>query len=260
MSKPKTAIVWTCAHSDPEADNKRFDWLGQLIYDLRPDYCIDLGDGADMRSLNSFDTRYPQAIVSQSYEKDIETYNDSQERLRWKLRHNKRKKPYWIGFEGNHENRITRAINIDPRLEGQRYGVSYGHLQTDHWFNDYHRYNNSGPALASYDGILYGHFVSGGNFGTAISGLHHANTLISNTTVSTTVGHSHKFDYKYKGSARPNPIHGLVAGCFKGKEEGWAGQANLDWRTGVCVKTEIENGDYNLQWISLKKLEKEYGH
>jgi len=99
----ETAVVFTCAHATPEVDNSRFDLLGKFIYDLKPDYVIDLGDGADMKSLNSYDTRYPKQVVSQSYQADIEAYNDSQERLRWQFRHNKRKKPAWFGFEGNHE-------------------------------------------------------------------------------------------------------------------------------------------------------------
>ena len=74
---PKTAIVYSCAHSDPDTNNERFDWLGELIYEVNPNYIIDLGDGADMRSLNSFDTKSPEAIVSQSYEKDIDNYNES---------------------------------------------------------------------------------------------------------------------------------------------------------------------------------------
>ena len=53
----KTAVVLTCAHSDPSIPNNRFDWLGEFLYDVRPDYVIDLGDGADLKSLNSFDTR-----------------------------------------------------------------------------------------------------------------------------------------------------------------------------------------------------------
>jgi hypothetical protein len=77
----KTAVVFTCSHSDPSVPNYRFDWLGKLIYDVRPDYVVDLGDGADMRSLNSFDTAKPGAIVTQSYEKDIDAYNDAQERI-----------------------------------------------------------------------------------------------------------------------------------------------------------------------------------
>ena len=73
----KTAVVFSCAHTDPNIPNDRFDLLGELIYDINPSYVIDLGDGADMKSLNSFDTRYPEAIVSQNYGQDIEHYNDA---------------------------------------------------------------------------------------------------------------------------------------------------------------------------------------
>ena len=53
----KTVVVFSCAHVDPSVDNERFNWLGEFLYDLKPDYVVDLGDGADMRSLNTFDTR-----------------------------------------------------------------------------------------------------------------------------------------------------------------------------------------------------------
>ena len=39
-----TAIVQYCAHASPETKNDRFDWLGGLIYDIKPYYCVDLGD------------------------------------------------------------------------------------------------------------------------------------------------------------------------------------------------------------------------
>ena len=76
----KTAVVFSCAHTDPSISNERFDLLGELIYDINPSYVVDLGDGADMKSLNSFDTRYPEAIVSQNYGQDIEHYNGRQVR------------------------------------------------------------------------------------------------------------------------------------------------------------------------------------
>lgn len=255
----KTAIVFSCAHADPEASNDRFDWLGKFIYDIKPDYVVDLGDGADMRSLNSYDTRYPKAIVSQSYEADINVYNDAQDRLRHQFRHNKRKKPAWIGFEGNHENRIKKAIALDPRLEGSKYGISFSHLQTKDWFTEYHEYENSAPAIADYDGVSYAHFFSRGNFGTAISGLHHGYALLQSRNHSSTCGHSHKRSIYFKDDAYPTANIGAVVGCFKGKDEAWAGQSNLDWWKGVLVKREIENGVYEPEWVSMKTLEREYG-
>jgi hypothetical protein len=171
----------------------------------------------------------------------------------------KKKRPWRIGFEGNHEHRLKKAISVDPRLEGSKYGISFSHLQTDYWFDDYHEYKNSAPALVDYDGVLYGHYVASGNFGSALSTKHHGYSLTEKLSCSATVGHSHKFHYYVKAEGRPNPLHALVAGCFKGKEESWAGQANAEWTKGVAIKRYISNGTYDLSWVSLAALEKEYG-
>lgn len=256
----KTVVVFSCAHADPEAPNDRFNWLGDFIYDLKPDMVIDLGDGADMRSLNSYDTRYPKAIVAQSYEKDVEVYNDSQERLRHKFKQNRRRKPVWIGFEGNHENRIKKAVALDPRLEGERYGVSFSHLETNRWFDEYHEYHNSAPAIVDYDGVSYAHFFSSGNYGTATSGRHHAYTLLANRNHSSTCGHSHKRNQYFKDDAHPRPIIGSVVGCYKGKDESWAGQANQSWWRGVLVKRGVEDGVFDSEWISMSRLKELYGN
>ena len=238
----KTAVVFTCAHADPEVPNDRFDWLCELLYDIKPDYVIDLGDGADMKSLNSYDTRYPQAIASQNYERDINSYNDSQERLRRKFKRMKRKRPAFFGAEGNHENRIKKAIAHDPRLEGSKYGISFSHLQTDTWFDE-----------------SYAHYLATGNFGTAMSGEHHAFSLLKKRHSSTTVGHSHKRNIYFKDDAFPNKSIGLVAGCFKGGAEHWAGQANGEWWKGVIIKRNIDGGHYDPEFVSLDRLKFIYG-
>lgn len=254
----KTVVVFTCAHASPNIPNDRFTWLGNFLYDLRPDMVIDLGDGADMKSLNTYDTRYPQAIVAQNYEADIDCYNDAQERLRWKFKHHKKKRPTWIGFEGNHENRIKKAIASDPRMAGSKYGISFSHLQTDLWFDEYHEYSHSAPTLVAYDGILYGHYVSSGNYGSAMSSKHHGHALLEKLACSVTVGHSHKLHYYHKADAKPKALNGLVCGCFKGEKEDWAGQANDEWTAGVAIKRYVENGTYDFEWKSMKALQAEY--
>jgi len=255
----KTAVVLTCAHSDPSLPNDRFDWLVEFLYDVRPDYVVDLGDSADLKSINSFDTRYPQAIVAKNYEADINHYNDAMERMRRKFRTMKKRRPAFFGFEGNHENRIKKAIANDPRLEGATYGISFSHLQTDVWFDEYHQYNNSAPAIFDYDGVSYAHYIASGNYGTAMSGLHHAYGLVQKRHCSTTVGHSHKRSIFFKDDAHPHPTIGLVAGCFKGGEEGWAGQSNMEWWKGVIVKRNVQNGYYEPEFVSLGRLRDVYG-
>lgn len=259
MTVGSTAVVFSCGHTDPDVSNERFDWLGELIYDVRPDYVIDLGDGADMRSLNSYDTNNPEAIVSQSYQDDIEHYNEAMSRLREKSSVRKYKRPFWVGFEGNHENRIKTAVKHDPRIEGDMYGVSFKHLQTDHWFDEYHEYINSAPTIHNYDGVDYAHYVGAGNFGRAISGVHHAYGLLQKRYRSCTVGHSHKRDLYFKDDVGSNGAIGAVIGCYKGAEEGWAGQSNKEWFKGVLIKRNICDGLYEPQFISLETLRRTYG-
>lgn len=259
INSNKTVVVFSCGHADPEVDNVRFEALGKFLFDIKPDMVIDLGDGADMRSLNTYDERYPKAIVSTNYEADIDSYNQAQDILRRPFKQQKKKRPYWVGFEGNHENRIKKYLALNPRSEGARYGVSFSHLETDYWFNEYHEYENSAPAIATYDGIAYAHYFTSGNSSTATGGIHHAYTLLQNLGCSATCGHSHKLDIHFKHSAMPRGQIGLVAGCYKGAEESWAGQANKGWWNGVVVKRELANGLYEPQFVSLEKIVKEYG-
>lgn len=254
----KTVVVFSCGHADPYVSNKRFKALGKFLYDLKPDMVIDLGDGADMGSLNSYDERYPKALVSQSYEQDINSYNEAQEFLRHPFKQNRKKRPFWVGFEGNHENRIKKYIALNPRNEGEKYGVSFSHLQTDHWFDDYHEYENSGPAIAIYDKVAYAHYFTSGNSSTATSGIHHAYTMVNNLGCSATCGHSHKRDLYFKDGSLLHTSIGLVVGCYKGAEEHWAGQANKGWWNGVVVKRELSNGAYEPEFVSLKQILKMY--
>ena len=255
----KTAVVFTCAHADPRSNNDRALWLGNLIYDIKPDYVVDLGDTADLVSLSSHDTRKPEMLVMANYENDIDAYNDFQEKLRYRVKKAKVKRPAYFGHEGNHENRIRKALSNDPRLAGSRYGISFDHLETSRWYDEYHPYKNGAPSISDYDGVTYAHYIATGNFGTAMSGMHHAYGLIAKRHVSTTVGHSHKRSLYFKDDAYPTPSIGLVAGCFKGREEEWAGQANGEWWKGVVIKRNIQDGWYDPEFVSMARLEAEYG-
>lgn len=256
----KTAVVFTCAHSSPDVSNERFTWLGNFIEDIKPDYVVDLGDGADMSSLNSYDSRYPKAIVAQSYEADVDCYNEAQDRIWGRYTLKKKKRPFRIGMEGNHENRIKKAVALDPRIEGGRYGISFSHLQTDHWFDEYYEYRNGGPDITVVDGVSYAHYFSAGNYGTAMSGMHHGYSLIQQRHSSSVCGHSHKRSVYFKDDAYPKPSIGMVVGCYKGKEEGWAGQANNSWWRGIVVMRSVDSGVFDPEFISMDRLKEAYGN
>lgn len=89
--------------------------------------------------------------------------------------------------------------------------------------------------------------------------MHHAYSIISNRNHSSTCGHSHKRSLYFKDSAHPRSIIGAVVGCFKGAEEAWAGQANLEWWKGLVIKREVSQGVYEPEFVSMKRLESMYG-
>jgi hypothetical protein len=256
MKGNKTTVVYSCGHAKPDVPNDRFSILGKFLYDLKPDNVIDLGDMGDMASLNSYDTRRPEAIVAQNYEKDINSYNDAQERIRWEFAKHRKKKPVFYGFEGNHETRIKTAISHDPRLHGQSYGISFSHLNTNKWYDRYVEYENGAPGILDVDGVDYAHFIGSGNYGNAISGDNHAKGILLKRLKSTTVGHSHKRNIFFKDDGR---AIGCVVGCVKGAPESWAGQSNKEWWSGVVIKRNVENGMYDPEFVSLSRLEKIYG-
>jgi hypothetical protein len=179
------------------------------------------------------------------------------DRMRIKFKANKRKRPAYYGFEGNHETRIRRAISMDPRIEGEKYGISFKHLGTDNWFDEYHEYEHDAPAIHDYDGVSYAHFFTNGY--RPMSGVNHAAGILAKRFGSATCGHSHKRDMKIRDDVHPYGAIGLVAGCYKGAPEGWAGQMNKEWWSGVVIKREIENGMYEPEFVSQERLQKTYG-
>ena len=102
-------------------------WAGEAIVDYRPDVVVNLGDFADMPSLSSHDVKGSKYFEGLRYKKDIEVAKEAMKMLLKPLRDlqskqkkNKEKvyKPRMVLTLGNHENRIDRAVNNNPTLEG----------------------------------------------------------------------------------------------------------------------------------------------
>ena len=102
-------------------------WAGEAICEYRPDVVVNLGDFADMPSLSSHDVKGSKYFEGLRYKTDIQTAKDAMKLLLKPLRDlqskqkkNKEKvyKPRMVLTLGNHENRIDRAVNNNPTLEG----------------------------------------------------------------------------------------------------------------------------------------------
>lgn len=242
-------------HARPGTDLKRADYLSELIHDEKPDVVICLGDLADMPSLCSYD-RGTKAFVGRTYSRDVEAATEFQDRMFARSRRSKKKLPRRVILEGNHEERIRRAINLQPELEGV---ISTKDLQYDKYFDEFVEYDGATPGLINIDGIYYAHYMVSGVLGRAISGEHLAYTLLTKQFQSCTVGHNHTLDFCVRSKADGSKIMGLCAGHYDDTRHGYAGAANELWWSGVIIKDNVENGVYDLRLISLSALEKEYG-
>ena len=249
-----THLVIPDGHAKPSEDLGRFDLLNKFIKDLKPDVVVNIGDAADMHSLNTFD-KGKGSFHGASYEADINCTVESFDRTFHKTPKNIRK----VFCTGNHEHRITRVLDQSPELAGDKHGVSMNHLQLDNYFDDVVPYEGAAAGTIVVDGISYSHYLTSGAMGRPISGDNHARSLLMKGHMSATVGHSHFFDYSTHVNAAGRRMHGLVAGCFKGKKnDAYAGTSARNYRRGVCVKRMVEDGNYDLQFVSLEQLEQLY--
>lgn len=253
----KTHLVIPDGHSIPDFDNRRFDLLGRLILDIKPDVVVNIGDHADMPSLSSYD-KGKASFHGRNYAADIEAALDAHERTWAPIKKAKRKLPRRIIIEGNHEHRIKKVLEMEPHLTGHKYGISFRDLEFNHYYDDVVEYEGGSPGIISVDGIDYSHYFVAGISGRPLSSLHHAHALTQKRFASSTCGHSHLFDYHVSRDSSGRTRMGLVSGVFQDYRNSWAGSSASHWTSGITIKRNVQDGQYDLEFISLERLKKEY--
>lgn len=251
----KIHLVIPDGHAHPDHHNKRANWVGGLIADLKPDVVVNIGDMFDMPSMSGYD-RGKKSFWGKTYKKDLDAGKDFDDRLWHIVRKNKKKKPYSVFFEGNHEYRLKRGIEIQPELEGT---IGFQDFDLSRNYNDVIEYNGDTPGIFEIDGIHYAHYFISGVLGRPIGGEHQAYSLLTKNFVSCTVGHTHTTDFSVRTLPSGQRIMGLVSGVCQDYESSWAGERNKLWWRGVIIKRNVEAGCYEPQWVSLDRLRKEYG-
>lgn len=247
----KTHLVIPDSHAHPDHNNERYSWLGELINDIKPDVVIDIGDFWDMPSLSQYD-KGGKSFEGRRYKRDVESGLEAQDRIYEITRRSKRRLPRWVRCLGNHENRIVRAIERDPILEGT---IGLDDLESKEYGWEEHPFLEP----VSIDGVCYQHYFVSGISGRPISGERIGLSLVAKQLSSCTQGHSHLFDYYLRNNANGSSIHGLSVGVYQDYDADWAGPSNHVWHRGVCVCRGVENGSYDLEFISLKRIKEAYG-
>lgn len=254
-NKSRIHLVCPDSHAHPDYHNKRADWLGKLILDVKPDVVINIGDMWDFPSMCIYD-KGKASSFGREYKRDLDSGLEFDDRVWHKVRKAKKKLPYSIFCEGNHEHRMTKLLDTNPELTGL---IGFDDLDLERNYNEVIRYEGNTPGYIGIDGVHYGHYFISGVMGRPISGEHPAYSLITKLGSSATCGHIHTTDYCVRNDINGNRRMGLISGVYQDYTSTWAGKANNLWWRGVIVKRNVQDGCYEPQWISIEALKKEYG-
>jgi hypothetical protein len=220
------------------------------VLEYKPTNIIVMGDWWDMPSLSSHEKPGSKQMEGLRYEDDIDAGNEAFEMLVAPMR-KVRWKPKRMDFLfGNHENRVDRAINSDPKYDG---AVSRKHMLTP----GFNRHEFLEPVWM--DGVVYAHYFAATHSGRPLGGS--IDSMLNRIGDSFVQGHVQGMKYGNRMYPTNKIRHGLVAGSFYQHDEhyrGAQGRTNGHWN-GVVVLNDVRDGNYEIMPLSIDYLLRRFG-
>jgi hypothetical protein len=232
-------------------------WAGKAICDYRPDVVVNLGDFADMPSLSTHDKPGAKHFEGLRYKKDVEVTKEAMKLLLAPLRalqaqqkKNKEKvyKPRMVMLLGNHCNRINRAVNNNPMLEGV---ISTKDLDYE---RDWEVHNFLQPVFIS--GVGFNHYWPVGAMGRPASS---ASVLVNKLHMSCIAGHQQGRQIAYGKRADGQPIICIIAGSYYLHDEDYMDQLSTRHWRGLVVLNDVKDGTFDEMLLSIEYLQRKYG-
>lgn len=240
----------------PGDDFNYLSKIGQYIADKKPDVIVCLGDFADMPSLSSYDVG-KKDFEGRRYTNDIDAAVEamnalmlpiSNEQIRLQMNKKRRWNPRLVMTLGNHENRINRAVNNDPKLEGLLRMEDLGYERFG-W--EVHPFLE----VVVIDDIAYSHYFPTGVAGRPATT---ANAQLSKKHMSCVAGHQQGLQIATAHRADGRRLTSIIAGsCYEHNEDYLGPQGNKHWR-GALMFHEVNDGQFDLMPVSLDYLNKRY--
>lgn len=228
----------------PGVCTDHLEWIGKYINEKRPEVIVCLGDFADLPSLSSYD-KGKRSFEGRRYKADINAAKEAMLRLTDPFM-TKGYNPRMVLTLGNHENRINRATDNDPMLDGT---IGIGDLE----------YESFGWEVIPFlrpikiDGFTYVHYVVTGAKGLAAGT---AKRCMSEIMGSVVVGHNQNFDVAVHPKTQQISI--MSAACYL-HNEGYLGEQGQNHRRQIVVLNEVNNGRADPMLVSLSYLGRKYG-
>lgn len=258
-------LVIPDSHASPQSPNTRFEALGNLLVERRPDVIVNIGDMADMSTLSSYDKGLKQAW-NKTYKADCESVRNAQEKLfkplhKYNNTMGKKKKagyhPRTIHTLGNHcAGRYESHLQKNPEFEGH---IDISDLKYGNYWDEIVPYLQ--PIIVS--NIAFSHFFYVKSSKYPISSCRIALKAFHSPMVW---GHSHSFDFALDFGIDGRKISAVNVGCYlepdskvRGDTFSYVGKGSLRWWNGVVMLNDVnEYGEFDLETISTDRIYREY--
>lgn len=234
-----------------------FDYLariGRYAVEKRPDVIVCIGDFADMASLSSYD-KGKKSFEGRRFNKDIEAAKDAMCAFLTPMwEHNKANpcdqfKPRMVMTLGNHEDRINRVVNEDPKLHGLISVEDSLEYHVDGWeVYDF-------LSVVEIEGIAFSHFFQTGVMGRPASS---AQAQLNKKHQSCVAGHQQGLQMVCSTTASGRLIWSVIIGsCYEHDEDYMGPQGNAHWR-GFLMMNDCRDGTFDPMPVSLNYINKKY--
>lgn len=231
----------------PDEDLAYLSRVGSYLAAKRPDVIVCAGDFGDMPSLSSYD-KGKLSFEGRRYWKDVEAVHRGQEALLMPIEMEAGYSPRKIMLGGNHEQRILRAVDEDPKLEGT---MGLENLK-------YEEFGWETPEFlepVKINDVMFAHYFTSGVKGLPITS---AARLLSLKHMSCVAGHQQGKQIAYATRADGATITGMIVGSMYEHNEKYLGpQGNSGWR-GLVMLHEVKDGSFDEMMISLSYINKKF--
>lgn len=226
--------------------------IGNYIVAKKPDVIVNLGDFCDFESLSQWDIG-KKSFEGRTYQRDIQATREAMDALLTPLfdynKEMKRQKhkpynPRMVLTLGNHEDRLTRCVNSDRKLDGL---ISLDDLP----YQDWEVY----PFLevVVIEGIAFSHYFTSGAMGKPVGT---AQALLNKKHMSCIAGHQQGRQIAYAKRADGKDMTSMIIGSCYEHDEAYMSDNNY-WR-GLYILHNVVDGSFDECAVPLHYIKEHY--
>jgi hypothetical protein len=243
----RIAVIPDC-QVKPGVNTDHLAWCGEYLALKKPEVIVQIGDFGDFPSLSTHENPGSMRMEGKRYRKDIEAIQRGMDRLLEPIHRVSGYTPRRILTLGNHEDRITRAITADPKLEGLMSLQDIGY-EAAGW--------EVYPFLqpVSVGGIAFCHYFPSGIMGRPVTS---ARAILTKLHMSAYAGHQQGRDIAYAKRADGRDMTAIISGSYYQHDEEYLSPfTNNHWR-GIFVLHDVKDGEFDEMPVSLKYLRRRF--